>query len=419
MRSRVSDRLYAIDWLRVFVMGVVYLFHVLRIFDVDPGSSLKNAQTSVLASVYTFFVTQWQMPVFFLVAGVSTWFSLQSRTLRHYLRERVNRLVLPLVFGSLTLAPWCAYLSGLNHNTFQGSWLAYLPLHFARVRQIIQATPEYRHSMARLFAVSWHLWFLGHLFVFSVVALPLFGRAAAGPRNHLVHSPAVLSTSRWGLALLGAPIVALRMALNARFPAYLDWSDTLVWFTVFLLGWLFVADPRFLSAVRAQAGAWLGVGLVAFGLLLAAYAGGYLIHWLDRPAYTWDYLLFQLLSGIHTWAWLLAITGMALRRFDFTNRSLEYAGEAVLPFYILHFPVILTIGAWIVPWQTAISVKFLAIATSSFVVTIAIYELAVRRSPLLRSLFGMKPLRAVSPKVSHPLPNQLQRSEDAHAEDVV
>ena len=29
-------RLYAIDWLRVAVMGVIYIFHVLRILDTDP-----------------------------------------------------------------------------------------------------------------------------------------------------------------------------------------------------------------------------------------------------------------------------------------------------------------------------------------------------------------------------------------------
>ena len=53
----------------------------------------------------------------------------------------------------------------------------------------------------------------------------------------------------------------------------------------------------------------------------------------------------------------------------------------MLPFYILHYAVILTIGFFVVRWQIAIVWKFLVIATSSFVVTGAIYELAVRRTP--------------------------------------
>src|SRR4051812_17126475 len=113
-------RLYAIDWLRVCVMGVVYLFHVLRVFDTDPTSTIKNAQTSVLASVYTFFANQWQMAAFFLLAGASTGFSLRSRTARHFLEERVKRLLVPLMFGSVVLVPWYSYLSAVNRGTFQG-----------------------------------------------------------------------------------------------------------------------------------------------------------------------------------------------------------------------------------------------------------------------------------------------------------
>ena len=389
-------RLYAIDWLRVSVMGVVYLFHVLRIFDTDPSSAIKNAQTSVLASVYTFFANQWQMAAFFLLAGASTRFSLRSRTARHYLGERVKRLLVPLVFGSVVLVPWYAYLSALNRGSFRGSWLAYLPLHFPRIWLIIKTTPEYHHGMAVLFAVSWHLWFLGYLFVFSAAALPLLSRGLEGPRSLLVQRLAAFSVRPWGLALLGAPIVVIRMALNARFPAYLDWSDALAWFAVFLFGWLLLADPRFLSAVQAQAGAWLVAGCAGFASLLATHLGGYLQRWLDQPAYTWDYLLFQFLCGVHTWAWLIGITGMTLRRLNFTNPWLDYAGEAVLPFYIIHYVVILTIASFVVQWQVAIFWKFLVIGSTSFVVTSAIYELMVRRNPLLRTLLGMKPVRPKS-----------------------
>ena len=42
---------------------------------------------------------------FFLFAGVSTWFSLRSRTAKYYLEERVKRLLVPLVSGCLILVP--------------------------------------------------------------------------------------------------------------------------------------------------------------------------------------------------------------------------------------------------------------------------------------------------------------------------
>ena len=118
-------RLYAIDWLRMLTMIVVFLFHVAHIFDLDPESSIKNSETSVGLSVYVFFVHQWQMHLFFLLAGTSSWFSLRTRASAPYLRERLHRLLVPLLFGSLVLIPWSAYLSALNHAVFDGSYWSF------------------------------------------------------------------------------------------------------------------------------------------------------------------------------------------------------------------------------------------------------------------------------------------------------
>jgi glucan biosynthesis protein C len=72
------------------------------------------------------------------------------------------------------------------------------------------------------------------------------------------------------------------------------------------------------------------------------------------------------------------------------NRFLAYANEAVLPFYILHQTVIITIGYYVVQWNIDIALKYLIIASTSFIVIMAVYELLVRRFNVLRFLFGMK-----------------------------
>jgi len=62
----------------------------------------------------------------------------------------------------------------------------------------------------------------------------------------------------------------------------------------------------------------------------------------------------------------------------------------VLPFYLLHEPVIAAF-AWItVRWHAPILVKYLALAAASFTATLVIYELAIRRYRIIRLLFGMK-----------------------------
>jgi hypothetical protein len=69
---------------------------------------------------------------------------------------------------------------------------------------------------------------------------------------------------------------------------------------------------------------------------------------------------------------------------------LTYANKAVLPFYILHQTVILLVGWFIIPLDLSILVKYLIIATGSFVIIMALYELLIRRFNVLRFLFGMR-----------------------------
>lgn len=63
----------------------------------------------------------------------------------------------------------------------------------------------------------------------------------------------------------------------------------------------------------------------------------------------------------------------------------------VLPFYILHQPVLVCIGFFGVRWPISDILKYLTIAPLSFFLVLWLYEFLVRRSNLLRFLFGMKP----------------------------
>jgi peptidoglycan/LPS O-acetylase OafA/YrhL len=67
-----------------------------------------------------------------------------------------------------------------------------------------------------------------------------------------------------------------------------------------------------------------------------------------------------------------------------------------LPFYILHQPVLLFLGYFVVQWAMPDFVKWMVILASSFIVIMALYEFLVRRVNLLRFLFGMKPIKKAS-----------------------
>lgn len=376
-------RIHAIDWLRVLAVCAIFFAHVAHIFAFGTAASIQNGHTSLAATAYFYFVLQWAVALLFLLAGTSNWFSLRSRANGSYLRERLLRLLIPLVFGSIVLIPWIGYLRALNHATFAGPYWQYLPIHIEQTRTWL-ATPELRHGLIALYYTSWHLWFLGYLLIYSVLSLPLLRHV---PRATWL---AAFCEGRLGLTMLGLPIVLVKVMCGPTFPDYLDWSDTLVFFTLFVYGWLFMTDARFMRAVERDALVWLPVACVSFALLLAAHALGYMVEWLARPAYTLDYMLYQALLGISMWAWVLALAGCGLRWLHVDNALLRYAGAAVLPFYIVHQAAIATVAVVVVRWNAGITAKFLVISSVAFAMTMIAYELLIRRSALLRLAFGVK-----------------------------
>ena len=82
----------------------------------------------------------------------------------------------------------------------------------------------------------------------------------------------------------------------------------------------------------------------------------------------------------------------------------------MLPFYLLHEPVIVALAWIIVRWHAPILVKYPLLVAASFTATLALYELAVRRYRITRLLFGIK---------THSAPWTEDRSRQArHAADV-
>ena len=87
---------------------------------------------------------------------------------------------------------------------------------------------------------------------------------------------------------------------------------------------------------------------------------------------------------------MLAIVGCGQRWLNFDHAVLRYTSEAALPFYMLHQVAVLTVAVTIVEWRSGVAVKMAVISTLAFAVTMLIYELLIRRSRLVRPLFGLK-----------------------------
>ena len=87
-----SLRRYDLDWLRVYVIFAVFVFHSGRFFDMD-GWHLKNPATHVASQVWTSFLANWLMPLIFVISGASLFYALGSRGARKFVDDKIKRLL--------------------------------------------------------------------------------------------------------------------------------------------------------------------------------------------------------------------------------------------------------------------------------------------------------------------------------------
>lgn len=377
----MRERRYDVDWLRVLAMVVVFYYHSARFFD-DAGWHLKNVALSFPVTVFCRFADAWMMPLFLLLSGFAAWFALGFRTTGQYAVERLKRLFVPFLFGTLVIIPPQVYLERIDKSQFHGSYWQFYPRFFEGVY------PDGN--------LSWHhLWFLIYLFVFSLLALPLLAylRRPAGQR--LVSRLASFALKPGGLFVYALPFIPIEVALRPLYPGLQtlisDWANFLSYLILFVYGYLIAADARMGQAVDRH---WKGALLA--GLCATGAIAFILIRYDPQRGYSLGYSLTSVLRVFNTWFWLIAILGAGRRYLTFSNGFLRYANEAVLPFYVLHQTVIIIIGFYVIRWHAGVAVKYLVITTAAFIVTLALYDVVVRRTNVTRFLFGMRPRRKVS-----------------------
>lgn len=378
-------RLHYLDWLRVLAILMVFLFHAVHPFDFSDWQ-IKNVEQSEILSILLVLLSIWGMPFFFIVAGAASWFALQSRSSSQYVRERVKRLVVPFILGTILFSPIELYLEWANkvqRGLITTSFQEYLVRPLSDSGLLGWITP-------RWFGYGFHLWFLGFLFSFAFITLPLFQwfKQAAG-RNFITWM-ARLSERRGMILLFVIPLTFIQCLLRPFFPEQHDWADFMYQMMFFILGFILFADKQFSRAIRRD---WwlftLMAIIIVLGLVGIYLFGAPVLEWSESPSLPQFYLL-QFLGASVALCCSLLMLYIGQRFLDFSNQWLRYGQEAALPFFVLHQPVIIVIAFFVVQWEAGILLKLPVVVLSSFVGTIAIYEGIIRRLPPLRVIFGMK-----------------------------
>jgi fucose 4-O-acetylase-like acetyltransferase len=351
-----------IDNLRSAATFLLLAFHTAKVYDYSPFYHVKNRASFQGFDVFTGFVHQWHMPLFFTLAGWSMAAALRRRTASYIRRERVQRLLVPLGVFLVTACAWIGWMETRHAHdrtvADNGS-----PLHLFGV------------------AVTWsHLWFLAYLFVFSQLYLRHFVRMDARAEE-----PAVDGAT---LARFVGVMIAIQVLLRWAWPGeqnlVWDWAN-FAYYSAFFVGGFYVG--RFASVdrlvdehriVMTRVGLVASIAMVPFWLRLVVV----------EDAGDWKgYLVYEVLSALAGVGLVIGILGWARRRFAGDGRLHAWATDRAFGVYLLHQVFVVAAAAVVIGTTWPIAVKFAATLVGAASATVALNEV-LRHVDWLAPAFG-------------------------------
>jgi len=390
-----TERLYYLDWLRVFAILLVFFMHCSKIFDYHTTVVFNTVRSPVL-SAFRDFSLLWVMPLFFVLSGAAVFLSKGSDKTWEFIKSRFLRLLVPLIIiGTFIINPLYVYIERLSSGEAASGFFQWYP-------QFFDGIYGFGGNFAPL-GQGTHLWYLEFLFIYSLILLPLFARSKKQGISYL-SKLSIHFEKPWALFFLFLPISAVAAAFEIIGLGGLrvmgGWDP--ISYLLFLgYGYLIFSNPKIGETIKKYSPIYLAVAIILTALLLDSRFGFILnIPGLTRydllndgallPLNQSLWVSVQALRGLLGWCWIIGLLGLGHRFLNFNNKFLAYGNEGILPFYILHHTVIYVIGYYVIQWSGNIGSKFLIISIISFTIIMAIYEILIRRFNLLRFLFGMK-----------------------------
>jgi hypothetical protein len=367
-------RRHDLDWIRVLVFALLIFYHV-GMFFVPWNFHIKNNITYDFLAKPMYFLNRWRLPILFVISGMGTYFSLQNRTSLEFSKERIKRLLMPLIFGILIIVPPQVYIERIAKAQFTGAFFNFWPQH-----AFTGIYPEGNFS--------WHhLWFLPYLLLFALVSIPIFLYLKKHPNNHFIKLLKRSVSNPLGLLIFCIPLVLIELFLEPYFPkthALIgDWYVIAKYWMLFLYGYLLmhIKDTFFTTVIKFRFHL-LGMAVLFFTIL-------YVSVW-EMPDNEFSWKLEQFSIPLNYWFWILSIFGFGATYLNKAHKILTYANKAVYPFYILHQTITIIIGYFIMNLPWSFLLKFTVMVVGTFLGSWVLYEFAIRPWRLIRPLFGLK-----------------------------
>lgn len=365
----LGNRRVEIEWLRIIAVLLLFPFHTAMIFFSREDFYVKLSPPNPILDYIVLFLTPWHMPLLFFIAGIASFYSLQSRTTKEYIIERTKRLFIPFVFGLLTIALPQSYLAYIFRNTDK-SVSDFIRFYF---NNLLSDLTGYKGTFTPA-----HLWFILYLYIYSIISAKGIKYLLNVSQNTNIKKN--LSTLISYGIILFYPIV---IGTFDQLPT-LGTKNPFYYFCYFIIGVFILLIHKSESVIYQKRLILICIGILTMSLYLLLIDKSFV-------KYSLEDILFYILRRYNAWIWVLIVYSLGEYLKRISNSVLSYLSEASYPIYLLHQTIIVIVGYTTSKCVSASSITiFLIVLIISISLTFLIYHMVVRKVAIARLLFGMK-----------------------------
>ena len=362
--AKPPARYHGLDALRGFAMMLGIVLHAaLAYFLADEGADYgafwpQDDQQSPFSWIIFTFIHSWRMPTFFLLAGFFAHLVLDRRGDGYFVRDRLNRILLPLIVFGLIMA---AIIPSIWDSAF--------------ARELSLVTP------LEIPPTIGHLWFIYHLVYLYVILVAARWIASKIPRQlPLGRILLAIFVNRWHvpLVILFSVITLGRFIENVE--DYLLWPigawDFMYSLAPFVLGYGLYKRREIVDSLASTTStiSLLSVATVAFSvqLVLTVVTSAN-----DAAAEQWGVLL-TLMQSTVTVCYTFGLIGLFQLAFSAHSSWVRWVADSSYWVYIMHLPVVLIIGTLMfeLPWPA--DLKFIIVCVVTGALGFATYWAFIR-----------------------------------------
>lgn len=308
----MNERKYYLDNIRWMTVVLVIIYHIIYLFNSSGVISNINVKGIPEADAFLVFVYPWFMCLLFVVAGISSKYSLEKRSNKEYIKDRAKKILLPTIVGIFAYGWIAGMITNYYNDIFVGNG---------------NAIPGFvKYIVYSLIGVG-PLWF-GHVLFIAALVLVLIrkidrkdkiGNCAKKIKPIML---VVFTLLVWGSAnILNTPLVEIY-----RFGIYIF---------MFLLGYYIFSNEELIEKLSKYS-----IPLIIVSILCGI---AYTIKYYGKN-YAEMSVLKNIFTNIYLWVMIIAILGFSKKYLNFSNKFTNYMTKNNFAFYVLHYSVVVVLG---------------------------------------------------------------------------